>query len=234
MDLELRKLFDDIVHDRRAEVRQRLESNPALAREACGVGATRAAASTYFLDAIKHYVYAGDTPLHVAAAAFRASIATFLVACGADVQARNRRGATPLHYAADANLDAADAQGETVAALLAAGSDPNARDRDKTAPLHRAARTRAVRAVEALLRGGADVNLANGSGSTPLHLAVQNTGRGDTGAADVIARQRAIILVLLAAGARVDLRDGSGRTVHEAANAAWMHPLLRGSTTHSP
>jgi ankyrin repeat protein len=234
MDLELRALFDDIVHDRGAAARQSLKRNPALARETCGAGATRTDASTYFFEPIKHYVYAGDTALHVAAAAFRASIATELVVCGADVEARNRRGAAPLHYAADANIDAAGPQGETVAALLAAGADPNARDRDKTAPLHRAVRTRAVSAVEALLRGRADVNLANGRGSTPLHLAVQNTGRGERGEADVIARQRAIILILLAAGARADMRDGNGRTVYDAATAAWVHSLLRDSASRSP
>ncbi len=43
---------------------------------------------------------AGDTALHIAAAAYRTDLAQRLVAAGADVRARNRRGAEPLHYAA--------------------------------------------------------------------------------------------------------------------------------------
>jgi hypothetical protein len=52
---------------------------------------------------IAHYIYAGDTALHVAAAAFRRDVAEMLVRRGADCHAKNRRGAQPLHYAADAN-----------------------------------------------------------------------------------------------------------------------------------
>src|SRR5207247_7694668 len=55
----------------------------------------------YFLDEIGHYVYGGDTALHVAAAAYRHDIARRLIAAGANLRARNRRGAEPLHYAVD-------------------------------------------------------------------------------------------------------------------------------------
>src|SRR4051794_3999415 len=65
------------------------------------VGASRQSARDYFLEPIKHYVYAGDTLLHVAAAAYAMDAARALVLAGADVRARNRRGAEPLHYAAD-------------------------------------------------------------------------------------------------------------------------------------
>src|SRR5882724_1295883 len=78
-----------------------LAASPALAGAHLAQGATRQAATNYYLDPIGHYVYAGDTALHVAAAAYRGEVARKLIASGADVRTRNRRGAEPLHYAAD-------------------------------------------------------------------------------------------------------------------------------------
>ena len=65
------------------------------------IGASRQDPRPYFLIPIRHYVYAGDTALHVAAAAHDRGLAESLVVQGAAVRAHNRRGAEPLHYAAD-------------------------------------------------------------------------------------------------------------------------------------
>src|SRR3954462_8681502 len=124
------------------EVSRRLATNPALATAAAEVGATRQGASAFFFSEIAHYLYAGDTALHMAAAAFRRPVAELLVARGADCHARNRRGAQPLHYAADANHWDPAAQAETIEYLLSAGADPNAMDNSAVTPLHRAVRTR--------------------------------------------------------------------------------------------
>ena len=78
-----------------------LARSPSLATAVLDVGASRDHAVPYFFDAISHYVYAGDTPLHVAGAAYRNAIARLLLAAGANVHAKNRRGAEPLHYAVD-------------------------------------------------------------------------------------------------------------------------------------
>ena len=78
-----------------------LAQSPALARMALRTGASRNDERTYYLEEIAHYAYAGDTPLHIAAAAYQRDIAEELVSSGANVSARNRRGAEPLHYAAD-------------------------------------------------------------------------------------------------------------------------------------
>src|SRR5512136_2719984 len=78
-----------------------LHQSPALARQSIATGATRQRAADFFFDEIKHYLYAGDTLLHAAAAGYRNNIARILLQQGADVSARNRRGAEPLHYAAD-------------------------------------------------------------------------------------------------------------------------------------
>ncbi len=155
-----------------------------------------------FIQAIVHQLYAGDTLLHAAAAGFRTDMVEALLARGADVHARNRRGATALHYAADTNHDDADAQAATIGVLLQAGADADARDKSGTAPLHRAVRTRGVSAVRALLAGGADATLANGSGSSPLELAHMTTGRGGTGLPRAKAAQAEIVALLTAALAR--------------------------------
>lgn len=180
-------------------------ADPSLARQAAELGATRQAAKPFFLAAVKHYVYAGDTALHVAAAGYQPELARALVSAGADVNARNRRGAQPLHYAADSFPGGCHwnppAQTATIAYLVEAGADPNATDKSGVAPLHRAVRTRGSAAVRALLDSGADPRLANKNGSTPMTLATLNTGRGGTGSPEAQAEQAEIIRMLERRGA---------------------------------
>jgi hypothetical protein len=176
-----------------------LDATPALAHEILRGGATRGDPTDWYLRAIGHYGYAGDTALHVAAAAYDVPVARALLALGADAKAANRHGATALHYACDGATDNAafdDAQYEVVALLIAYGSDPNALDKSGVAPLHRAVRTRRAAAVRALLDGGADAALANKNGSTALDLARRTTGRGGSGTPAARAEQQAIIEML--------------------------------------
>jgi ankyrin repeat protein len=203
-----------------------LELSPALAHARCVVGATRQGPNPYFFEAIAHYMYADDTALHMAAAAHSAEITQALLTKGADCFAKNRRGAQPLHYAADANAGNPAAQAATIACLIRAGADPNATDKSGVTPLHRAVRTRSAAAVEALLAGGAEPRGRNGNGSTPLHLAVQNTGASHSGTPQAIDQQRLIIDLLLRAGATPDDRDENGKAVYDAASADWIRALL--------
>ena len=216
--------------DRRAMSRLLAES-PPLARMAIRVGASRDDAGTYYLEEIAHYAYAGDTPLHIAAAAYQRDIAEELVSRGANVSARNRRGAEPLHYAADGAPGSPswnpDAQHAVVEFLIEVGADPNAEDKTGVTPLHRAVRTRCTPAVRALLSNGADARRKNKGGSTPLHLAVQNTGRGGTGSAASREEQTEIIRLLLSHGARPSDRNSAGRSVKDCAQAEWIQALLR-------
>ena len=175
---------------------------------------------------IAHYLYAGDTALHMAAAAFRPPIAKLLIARGADCRARNRRGAQPLHYAADANHCDPKAQAQTIKYLISVGADPNALDKSGVAPLHRAVRTRSLAAVRALLDGGANPRGKNNSGSTPLHLAVQNTGGSGSGSEHARKQQAAIIQLLLKRGARPTDKDARGKSVKQAATSEWIRDLL--------
>ena len=209
------------------QLSRRLAASPALATTSSDVGATRQGASTFFYADIAHYLYAGDTALHMAAAAFRRPVAERLIAYGADCRARNRRGAEPLHYAADANRWNPTAQAETITYLISIGADPNALDSSGVAPLHRAVRTRSLAAVRALVDGGANPKQPNKAGSTPLHLAVQTTGRGGSGSLLARQQQADIIRLLLERGARATDQDTKGKQVHQAATSEWIRDLLR-------
>jgi hypothetical protein len=204
-----------------------LASMPQLAKVAALTGASAQEAREYFFESIQHYMYAGDTALHMAAASHDAPLCERLIDLGADIAASNRRGAQPLHYAADTNFKNVDAQLRTIRSLCAAGAAPNAFDKSGVAPLHRAVRTRGASAVAALLESGADARLPNKSGSTPLHLAVQNTGRGGTASPNALAAQRQIIQLLLAHGARPSDQDKRGTSVMAAARAEWIVALLK-------
>ncbi len=177
-----------------------IAASPGLAQERVQSGADRDSAVDYYLRDVQHYVYAGDTALHIAAAAYRNAIASRLVATGADVRARNRRGAEPLHYAADGIPGAPSwrptAQAATIASLIETGADPGAPDKDGVMPLHRAVRTRCASAVRALLEGGADPRSKNKRGSSPMDLATRNTGRGGSGSPESKAQQEEIVRLL--------------------------------------
>lgn len=187
-------------------VSRSLQEQPELALAQMQKGASRGGEPDFFLAEIEHHVYAGHSALHVAAAAYALDAARALLAAGASISVENRRGAQPLHYAADGNPMSPRwdpvAQHEIVAFLLASGADPDATDKNGTTPLLRAVRNLSASAVEALLEGGADPNAVNKSGSTAVELADGTTGRGGSGFAEAKAQQREILRLLRAAGAR--------------------------------
>lgn len=203
-----------------------LVANPKLATASADIGATRLGSADFFLREIAHYIYRGDTALHMAAAAFQRPIAELLITHGADCHARNRRGAEPLHYAADANHWEPFAQANTIEYLISVGADANALDSSGVMPLHRAVRTRSLYAVQSLINGGANPTAQNKSGSTPLHLAVQTTGKGGSGSSHAREQQAEIIKFLLKNGASPSDKDARGKTVSQAAKSVWLQTLL--------
>lgn len=183
-----------------AAVARQLAASPSLAGAVFETGASRESAKDWYVREIERYIYAGDTALHVAAAAYRTKIMRVLVAAGANVHARNRHGDQPLHAAAvsspRSHIWNPSAQTAAIAYLIEVGADPNAGNKLGVTPLHRAVRTRCAAAVQTLLDHGADPTRKNKSGSTPLLLARHNTGRGGTGLPEAKAQQQEIIQIL--------------------------------------
>lgn len=171
------------------------------------------------VEAIPHWLYAGDTLLHLAAAALNVDAAAALLDAGADVMAVGRRGTAPLHYACDPRPTTETAwnpaqQVRVIELLIARGASVDAQDKGGVTPLLRAVRSRSPVAVRALLDAGADPRLANHSktGSTPLSLAKTSSGAGGTAGAGAL--QREIIALLSAA-----LHEPPGGLGAEAAKA---------------
>lgn len=194
--LELSAVVDAIAVRRPKDAIAAIAAQPALARARV--------LEDRFVEALQHHVYRGDTALHAAAAAYDVEVARALLAADADVRAKNRRGAEPLHYASDGRPGHGDpeAQRALVELLVDAGADPRAVDKSGVAPIHRAVRTRGVGAVVALLAGGADPHQPNKSGSTPLSLAASTTGKSGSGVAAARAAQARIVSILEAAALR--------------------------------
>jgi len=219
-------LFQAILDDDRSGVKTLLLKDPRLAREAV---AAKARLSTE----IAHWIYAGDTALHAAAAGYRVEIATMLLAGGANPNsAGNHRRSQPLHYAADGYLENPSwdpkRQVAMIRLLLDAGAEIQGQDKNGATSLHRAVRTRCAAAVNCLLDAGADATIRNKPGSTPFHLAVQNTGRGGSGAERAKAAQREIIQAFIERGVSTALKDGNGKSVLQWAKSDSIREMLLG------
>jgi ankyrin repeat protein len=220
----MKQLLTAIVDDDRASVKDLLNKDPQLA--------TRHIDEAKLYDAkIFHWIYVGDTALHLAAAGYRVELVQLLLSAGADPNSiANHRRSSPLHYAGDGYIIGPEwdptRQVKTIRCLLDAGSRINAQDKNGATPLHRAVRTRCAAAVECLLAAGADPLRKNLPGSTPFHLAVQNTGRGGSGDEKARDAQRQIIETFLSRGISVKLKDGKGKSVLEWAGSSWIRELL--------
>lgn len=196
----LREFASAIIGGDADGVSRQLAASPELAHARFEEGATRREAQVFFLSSIERYIVAGDTALHIAAAAYQTGIVRQLLRAGAEVHAQNRFGDQPHHVAARSNPNSArwnpGAQSATIAALVEAGADPDAANKRGVTPLHVAVRTRSAAAVRTLLELGADPTRKNKSGSRPLVLARYSTGRGGSGSPEAKAQQKEILRLL--------------------------------------
>ena len=136
----------------------------------------------------------GFTPLHLAAANGYKTMAEFLLANKADVNAKDNSQSTPLHQVVAASGEHVD----LVELLITHKADVNAADTNGLTPLHYATLADNGKAVKLLLTHGAHPDVREKvDGNTPLIIA---TGKGYKDVAEV----------LLANGADVNAADKKG------------------------
>ena len=150
----------------------------------------------------------GRTPLHAAADALSVSAADRLIDAGADVNARNRDGAAPLHLAALTTTTAHRAAASRAAMtklLIQKGADAGAADAQALQPLHLAALKGRDEMLSLLTAAGARTDAKDRLGRTPLHHAAMGNHKGT-------------IAWLIDHGADVNAPDATGNTpLHSAA-----------------
>lgn len=184
-----------------------------LVRATPGIAQSRVAEERLVAE-VPHQLYAGDTALHLAAAALRPLIVERLIDAGADSNPENRRGATALHYACDARPRPGsrwnrDRQRAVIALLVDAGVDIEHTDKAGATPLHRAVRARSPEAVRCLLERGARVDAIHGrQRTTSLHIVAHSTGA--SGTRGTRGEQQEIVELLLEYGANRLARDANG------------------------
>ena len=141
----------------------------------------------------------GYTPLILAAEIGAVDLVRFFIAQGAQINHRNRFGATALYKVIDAQ--------KPVRSILEAER---------------------LEIVRLLINRGADVNLKTQQHATPLHIAA-------------LRCDRALVEILLAAGAVVSARTSTGKTPQQIASgigcrqfATWTAPAASGPPSATP
>lgn len=142
------------------------------------------------------------TPLMVSANHSKPEMVAFLIANGADVNAKSASGMTPLMLAMNPNSE--HTQG-IVTQLIEAGADINAQSEGGNTALMEAAHKGMLRQVMTLIVAGANLDLQNKFGETALIVGSMKDG------------EPGVIKALLMAGANKTLTDIDGKTALDVA-----------------
>jgi len=157
--------------------------------------------------------YAGRTLLHEAAAAGSLTILEVLLSLGADANAADGGGHTPLYSVG--NECAVAGGGNIVRALIRAGAKVDANDGVKRCTaLHMAARRGNVEVAEALLDCGANIEARDSLGETPLRRSVN-------------CNKIEVAALLVSRGADIHSKGSKGATPVLAARTTAMKRLLQ-------
>ena len=127
------------------------------------------------------------------------TLVEILISSGADLEAKDNSGETPLHSAAERNhLELAEL-------LISSGAEVNVKRNDGSMPLHDAAANDSLAVAELLISSGAEVNVKDNSGWTPLHWAAYNNSLE-------------IAQLLISSGADLEAKDNYGRTPYNCSD----------------
>jgi ankyrin repeat protein len=138
-----------------------------------------------------------------------------IVQQGADLEAKNAAGETPLFVAVKYAGEAGPAAESTIKTLVGAGASLNSRDNLGNSLLHAAVRWNSKEAAQTLISAGLDVNARALNGKTPLHDAVR------LGIIDIEN-------LLVNRGADIEIRDTEGNTPFmEAVSAGHVNSAER-------
>ncbi len=152
----------------------------------------------------------GQTPLHIAALWSTRGAAELLLEKGADINARDAQGVSPLMMASNRATGVFIKRARAMTEfLLGKGAEINARDRGNATALHRALLGGDVELITLLLNKNADVNASDKSGNTPLHLLVSALPAGSE--ADDSTNQMQLIKLLLEHKANPNIAADTGR-----------------------
>lgn len=153
----------------------------------------------------------GYSALHWAAEVLKPEMVRLLLAGGADVDATDNYGHTPLHCA----TSGINYSPEIVRMLLGAGANVRAASHNGYTALYGAARAveEPTEVVEILLNAGANVRAAVDDGTTPLHQAMFSDNPD-------------VVKVLLTAGPDLEAVDENGETALAYAVLEWEHPEI--------
>jgi ankyrin repeat protein len=132
----------------------------------------------------------GRTPLHWAALGGSAEVASFLISKGAQIQARDKDGQTPIHLVITE---------EIARMLIKRGGDVTSKDNYGRMPLHYAAYYGREKMIDFFLASGSLINALDEEANTPLLWALNNG-------------QKAAAVLLIEKGANVSAAAKDGTT----------------------